>query len=96
MSHIGLAYHSGYTHVDLALAYEQNIVDTYSVPKHQASRDLLIATDLLLSRNSLSLSCCSFLAGHVGRRPLPRCAFRYRRSMALPTQQGCHWWVLMD
>jgi tRNA threonylcarbamoyl adenosine modification protein YeaZ len=61
--------HGGYSHVELGIVKNALLIDTHPVHKHQVSRDILIALDLLLSRNNLTLSACACIIAHQGPGP---------------------------
>lgn len=64
-----LIFHTGYSDVKLGLARNGSLLEVIPIPKHQASRDVLICCTNLLVQRGLSLTDCAFLAAHRGPAP---------------------------
>jgi len=64
-----LVIHPGYINVEVALSQNGNPIDTGTVHKHKASRDLIPLIDLLLTRNSYDINSLTYLAAQQGPGP---------------------------
>jgi tRNA threonylcarbamoyladenosine biosynthesis protein TsaB len=64
-----LIFHTTYTTVQLAFSSDTHLIDSVTLAKHQASRDIIDAVDLLLDRNTSTLEACSFLGAYRGPAP---------------------------